>query len=833
MQKLDKKIISFVLIAILILANFAPIVNAAGDEIVTIKDEKLLESIMYYDKNSDGKLSKSEMENITDLYISPEVTDLTGLEYATNVRDLSVCFASDSLDFSKMSLDKVDSLMLQYYDSVDLSIIEKCSNITYLNINTYQMASPELKNLNKCTKLERLNLNNILFSNFTKLSGLTNLEFIHMRYDASNEKVDTDLTGIENLVNLKEIEMTNANFKNINSLGKLSQLTRVELSNNTGIADLSCLANCKDMKHFVASYSDLSDISFVKDWNKLDYINVAGTKIKDASVLQGKPIQYAFINGTNIPTAELANLFTLHEYTAYVGEKVNIGQTADGIFDPMCWTYESDNENVVKMVRDSQMQAVETGTANIKVMAEDKVYHTVKINVVKSLEDTTLGKDATSQFVESDMVLKANGDLLKIYATEGKAEKVDSNVKKHVYGFVYEDDYDEFGYKYTFTSKKDGTVKYVFNGIETEMKDIEDVSDGGYLANGIFYQVQVDGTCKQTLENVEKIVEDYLVTKDGKTYDKSGNLIANFAIKKAASYYIVDENNCVWTVSDGKAYSTEMNSFKEFAMPYVPLHFSQVVATQEGELRSIYGGDYIYDYRTTLHLGSYNEIRVDKDFNLTLNGEIILSDVRSIMTINNQNGDNAFLMIIRRDGTLWELALDGTAKLAKVQETSGRAVFADDSGIKTRMSTFEDEFMPRDHEIITGFDIKKLAVRDALASSSFQEGYTAKAYKDDKELEDNQKISTGTKVQILNSKGEVVAEYTALIYGDVTGKGNPGVADALMIVKNKIGKVKIEGNLFMEAGRVTEATRKKAGVPGVADALAIIKAKLGRYEISI
>ena len=131
------------------------------------------------------------------------------------------------------------------------------------------------------------------------------------------------------------------------------------------------------------------------------------------------------------------------------------------------------------------------------------------------------------------------------------------------------------------------------------------------------------------------------------------------------------------------------------------------------------------------------------------------------------------------------------------------------------------------------FILKTKTIQQSLQQVLLKSGFTAKAFKDGIELTGTEKISTGTIIELYNSKGELVEEYTALVYGDVTGSGNPGSKDALAIVKNRTGKVAIEDALNLEAARVTESSRQKGGIPTSSDALAIIKAKLGKYTINV
>ena len=71
--------------------------------------------------------------------------------------------------------------------------------------------------------------------------------------------------------------------------------------------------------------------------------------------------------------------------------------------------------------------------------------------------------------------------------------------------------------------------------------------------------------------------------------------------------------------------------------------------------------------------------------------------------------------------------------------------------------------------------------------------------KSGKNLGENDIVGTGSKVQILDSAGAVIYEYTVLIYGDVTGDGKITSKD-YMAIKNHI----------METSRLNKIEQKAA-----------------------
>ena len=225
---------------------------------------------------------------------------------------------------------------------------------------------------------------------------------------------------------------------------------------------------------------------------------------------------------------------------------------------------------------------------------------------------------------------------------------------------------------------------------------------------------------------------------------------------------------------------------------------------------------YLAEYTTAYG----NTFIIDKNNQLILNKKVILTDVVSInirYEPSNRVTKNSVL-IVRDDGSVWILKISGDAELTKL-ESQNDNVYFENINYTTKPTAGVVSYTA---ELLSGFDIKNLSVGKALSASNFKSGFTAKAYKDGAELTAKENVSTGTIIKLYNSEGELVEEYTALVYGDVTGSGNPGAKDALAIIKNRTGKVLIDNALNLEAARVTENSRKSGGIPTSADGLAII-----------
>ncbi len=230
-----KLLVVLVMILLSMIVFNSNTVNATGDEIVNIKDNKLKTELLTYDTNKDGELSESEMQNITYLYAdSKGITDLTGLEYARNLED----------------------------------ILLGDNNIT------------DISALSELTSLERLYLNNNNITNISALSKLTALKFL----DLDNNKI-SDISVISNLKNLVEIRMSNNKIKDITAIANLPKLTSIGCGDNE-ITDISSIPADRIINSVIILGENLigSDMDLIGAYvvnNYIDFTKPANKEILD------------------------------------------------------------------------------------------------------------------------------------------------------------------------------------------------------------------------------------------------------------------------------------------------------------------------------------------------------------------------------------------------------------------------------------------------------------------------------------------------------------------------------------------------------------------------
>jgi hypothetical protein len=177
------------------------------DGIVNITDSNLRNSI----KNALGLhsdyITVGDMERLVNLNIqNVEILDFTGIEYATNLKNLIL--RNNGLDNSNLAefLPSMTGL-----DSLEISN----NNLT------------DLSSLSGLTQLKNLTLSGNDISDISTLANLVNLESI----DLSFNKI-VNITALSNLTNLKKINLSHNEIDDIEILAGLVNLNWLVLENN-------------------------------------------------------------------------------------------------------------------------------------------------------------------------------------------------------------------------------------------------------------------------------------------------------------------------------------------------------------------------------------------------------------------------------------------------------------------------------------------------------------------------------------------------------------------------------------------------------------------------
>lgn len=279
-------------------------------------------------------LTKEGLAGLTSLYEDflhilfwghPQINDLTGLEYCTGLRSLTLCgpINKDITPLSALvnlreltlqmipcspapllSLINLRSLTLEYpltdeYMELgtlpclrelvihgcgdgDISPLQAFKNLVCLKIIQGPLGNNEvshdLTSLESLTKLRNLYLGERGITDVTPLKTLTNLQILQLQ-----ENQITDISPLNALGQLKELDLNKNQITDIRPLKKLARLKTLNLSHNQ-ITDVAPLQSLNKLKWLRLDSNLIKDISPLKNLKGLSGVNLSNNPIADSMI---------------------------------------------------------------------------------------------------------------------------------------------------------------------------------------------------------------------------------------------------------------------------------------------------------------------------------------------------------------------------------------------------------------------------------------------------------------------------------------------------------------------------------------------------------------------
>lgn len=283
-------------------------------DIINIPDPVLKQNLVSRcDENGDGEVSKAEILTLDSLITAEgdNITDLTGLQYADNIKSIFIKGCDNKDNPSPMDISAVASMknlssfrVLGYSDVTikDYSPLKEVKNLNNLsfvyckNIDTNVIGS--LNNLNG------LRICDCNISDFSFVSGLSNLtdldieggekdieniDFVQNMSNLTDLKIShgklTSFKPLENLQKLVHLTVTDDNVQDLSPISKLTNLTMLYIGGN-GITDISPLSSLSNLKYLGMQGNKVTDISPIKDLDKMVELEMQENAITDISVLK-------------------------------------------------------------------------------------------------------------------------------------------------------------------------------------------------------------------------------------------------------------------------------------------------------------------------------------------------------------------------------------------------------------------------------------------------------------------------------------------------------------------------------------------------------------------
>ncbi len=226
------------------------------------------------------KIPKAELEKLTVLGLRSNVSDLTGLEQATQLKKLESWY-SRLTDITLLAqLTQLTELTLQSsrgYEISDISPLTGLTQLTELDLGGNEII--DISPLTQLTYLTELDLSDNYIIDFSPLAGLTKLRSLYLDYNQIQ-----DITPIATLTQLTTLLLRNNQIRDLTPLAQLTRLTLLFLNNNN-ITDVTPLAQLTNLETLWLDNNNITDVTPLAQLTNLESLRLTENEITDITPL--------------------------------------------------------------------------------------------------------------------------------------------------------------------------------------------------------------------------------------------------------------------------------------------------------------------------------------------------------------------------------------------------------------------------------------------------------------------------------------------------------------------------------------------------------------------
>ena len=256
-----------------------------------------------------------------------QITDLTGLEYAVNLKELRLGDNQIS-DIRPLEESTILEWLELYNNNIsDISSLAAMTHLTFLHL--YDNSVSDLSPLTESINLHELTLGDNSVSDLSPLAGLIHLvrlelydnnisdisslaAMTHLTFLPLGDNSVSDLSPLERLTNLKELTLGDNSVSDLSPLERLTKLKELTLGDNS-VSDLSPLAGLIHLVRLELYNNNISDISSLAAMTHLTFLHLGDNSVSDLSPLErltnldGLDLWYNSVSDLS-PLAELNGL---------------------------------------------------------------------------------------------------------------------------------------------------------------------------------------------------------------------------------------------------------------------------------------------------------------------------------------------------------------------------------------------------------------------------------------------------------------------------------------------------------------------------------------------
>ncbi|MBI9059449.1 MAG: DUF5018 domain-containing protein [Labilibaculum sp.] len=215
-------------------------------EIADSNLELAVRGAMRYSGEPEGYIYLREVSEITKLEaVDKNITDISGIEYLTSLEHLDLTTNKISTLSQLSELENLEVLWLGSNEIVDISALENMTTINNLQLSWNKIV--DISMIPNLIELEYLSLGNNPIEAFPSFEKLTKLEFFAMSYVYTDQIYNNGYEFLRGLTSIKQFHAQGTRAKVLSGLESLVDLTHLNLS-NTNCWDLSLLENLSKLE---------------------------------------------------------------------------------------------------------------------------------------------------------------------------------------------------------------------------------------------------------------------------------------------------------------------------------------------------------------------------------------------------------------------------------------------------------------------------------------------------------------------------------------------------------------------------------------------------------
>ena len=217
-----------------------------------------------------------------------EITDLTGLEHATSLKELFI--SNNKISDLTPLADLTELWQLEIWDNEisDLTPLANLKNLGHLNLAGNKIS--DLTPLANLKVLWELDLSHNEISDITPLANLNGLEALELNDTKINEIAHSPPPPFVNLNGLRNLYLSHNKISALTPLANLKALWELDLSHNE-ITDITPLANLKVLHWLNLENNQIRDVSALTQLTNFDWLKARSTTNLGTLRIQSNPIQ--------------------------------------------------------------------------------------------------------------------------------------------------------------------------------------------------------------------------------------------------------------------------------------------------------------------------------------------------------------------------------------------------------------------------------------------------------------------------------------------------------------------------------------------------------------